>query len=72
MASESFLFKGKSWRDMTLNAPLLVSAASESSEAVTVVLNGDVPMGKHGTGNPSADTSCSHTYFSQMQGNMLK
>jgi hypothetical protein len=61
MASESFLFKGNSWRDRTLNAPLLVSAASDSSEAVTVVLNGDVPIGRHDTGNPSSDTSCSHT-----------
>ena len=61
MASESFLFKGTSWRDRTLNAPLLVSAASDSSEAVTVVLNGDVPIGRHDTGNPSSDTSCSHT-----------
>ena len=43
-----------------LKAPLLASATSESSDAVVVVRNGEAPMGKHDTGNPSAETSCSH------------
>jgi hypothetical protein len=57
-ASESFRFRDPSALEMMLNAPRLVSGASESSDVAPPGLRGDAPMGRQGTGKPSADTSC--------------
>ena len=63
-AEESFLLLEPSgWRDRTLKSPLLVSAASESSEAVIAALLGEFPMGRQGTGKPPSDTSCDGSSF---------
>ena len=61
LLAESFLFSvsGSSWRERMLKPPLLVSAASDSSEpAAAVGRMGEVPKGKQATGKPSPDTSC--------------
>ena len=59
--AENFLFSvsGSSWRERMLKPPLLVSAASDSSEpAAAEVRMGEMPKGRQATGKPSPDTSC--------------
>ncbi len=57
--AENFLFSvsGSSCRERMLKPPLLVSAASESSERAAGARVGDIPKGRQATGKPSPETS---------------
>ena len=58
-SADSFLLRvsGSSCRERILNPPLLVSAASDSSEADAGGRLGEIPKGRQATGKPSPDTS---------------
>ena len=73
--AESFLFSvsGSSWRERMLKPPLLVSAASDSSEpAAAEGPVGEMPKGRQATGKPSPDTSCRTSVGSQNDGRPLQ
>ena len=57
--AENFLLSvsGSSCRERMLKPPLLVSAASESSERAAGARVGDIPKGRQATGKPSPETS---------------
>lgn len=58
--AENFLLSvsASSWRERMLKPPLLVSAASDSSEMAAAARVGDIPKGRQATGKPSPETSC--------------
>ena len=58
-SADSFLLRdsGSSCRERILKPPLLVSAASDSSEAAARGRFGEMPNGRQATGKPSPDTS---------------
>ena len=73
--AESFLFRvsGSSWRERMLKPPLLVSAASDSSEpAAAEGPVGEMPKGRQATGKPSPDTSCETSLGSHSDGKLLQ